>query len=296
MSSAMLKMLIESKKSDIAKTEAALESHKEHQNYLISVFEQDIHELNVKLQMREAEEKWQITEEQEEPCYYCGRYMHSCICAQQKEDPMTYEQTDYDEFPKEIGLPPMVEERHAAFKRKSQLSARAAEWRKPRTKMTWSLSDATYRVAVITKKGILQVKSVTGGVTDTGLKSFFISENMWRDSLPEGGSIIVTQPPMTQKEFKELCIKPLKETTDALRLKELEERFPGATMVLTTDDAEYVVKYIYEDFYEDTSINHMVSCECCDYPRLDFKSLGATDTPRLVAHWRGLDINLSHLF
>jgi len=89
----------------------------------------------------------------------------------------------------------------------------------PRTvgsKMRWTLNEETYRVAVQTKKGILQVKSVTNGAgechdyecscvpcaelrmvppppwcTRRPLKlTFFADEAAWKDSLPEGGNII----------------------------------------------------------------------------------------------------------
>lgn len=82
------------------------------------------------------------------------------------------------------------------------------------SKMRWTLNEETYRVAVQTKKGILQVKSVTDGAgechddgcscvpcaeirmfapwrTRRPLKlTFFADEAAWKASLPEGGNII----------------------------------------------------------------------------------------------------------
>ena len=86
------------------------------------------------------------------------------------------------------------------------------------SKMRWTLDEETYRIAVQTKKGILQVKSVTDGAGechDDGCKcipcaelrmfapppwrirerrplklTFFADEAAWTASLPEGGKII----------------------------------------------------------------------------------------------------------
>jgi len=82
------------------------------------------------------------------------------------------------------------------------------------SKLRWTLDEETYRIAVQTKKGILQVKSVTDGAgechddscscvpcaeirmfapwrTTRPLKlTFFADEAAWKASLPEGGNII----------------------------------------------------------------------------------------------------------
>jgi hypothetical protein len=83
------------------------------------------------------------------------------------------------------------------------------------SKMRWNLNEETYRIAVQTKKGILQVKSVTDGagechdyscnclpcaelrmfapwrVSRRPLKlTFFADEAAWKASLPQGGNII----------------------------------------------------------------------------------------------------------
>ena len=101
---------------------------------------------------------------------------------------------------------------------------------------------------------------------------------------------------ISDKDLKELCCKPLEATTDSLKLKELEERFPGATMVLSLEAQQCVVKYVYEDLYEDSSINHMISCEGKPYAHLSFTSLSCKGRPQLMAEWRGMYIDLSHLF
>lgn len=107
------------------------------------------------------------------------------------------------------------------------------------------------------------------------------------------------EPRVSDKDLKELCLEPLKATTDPLKLKELEQRFPGATMVLSQPARQGVVKYIYEDLYEDASINHMISCNFASpYPLSDFAAIGveAGKRPQLMAEWRDIYIDLSHLF
>ena len=80
-------------------------------------------------------------------------------------------------------------------------------------KLYWTLNDETYRMAVVTKYGVIQVKSVThggsyvhnsqckcnscrgyviGSMLHTRVplkKSRFASEKEWKDSLPPGGRI-----------------------------------------------------------------------------------------------------------
>ena len=79
------------------------------------------------------------------------------------------------------------------------------------TKFKWILNEETYRVAIQTAKGVLQVKSVTDGggeVHDDAcacdrclynerlpLKTtLFHNEDEWRASLPHGGIITTTMP------------------------------------------------------------------------------------------------------
>ena len=68
------------------------------------------------------------------------------------------------------------------------------------TKFKWVQSTETYRIAIQTAKGVLQVKSVTdgGGECDMTytiygthplIKKMFDDEDSWRASLPEGGSV-----------------------------------------------------------------------------------------------------------
>jgi len=99
---------------------------------------------------------------------------------------------------------------------------------------------------------------------------------------------------VSDEDLKELC-KPLEAKTDPLRLKELEERFPGATMVFSTRLKQGTVKYVYEDLYEDESANHMISSDLKQYGCMSFKEI-CSEKPHLMAEWRGMYIDLSHLF
>jgi hypothetical protein len=197
------------------------------------------------------------------------------------------------------------------------------------TKLKWVLDEETYRVAIVTKKGILQVKSVTDGAGDCHeagckcepcieialsggaippwrrgrplKKTSFPSESEWYKSLPSNGKVIIIQPEVSDSGLKKLSGDPLLAKTDPLKLKELEGRFPGATMVLSTTKKQGVVKYVYEDMYVDTSINHKISCEFAGpFPWFDFASIGASPRkngkPQLMAEWRDIYIDLSHLF
>jgi hypothetical protein len=73
------------------------------------------------------------------------------------------------------------------------------------TKFKWVQSTETYRIAIQTAKGVLQVKSVTdgGGECDMTrivggthplIKKMFADEDSWRASLPEGGSVTIGKP------------------------------------------------------------------------------------------------------
>ena len=99
----------------------------------------------------------------------------------------------------------------------------AARWTIPRigAKLRWTLNPTNYRVAIMTAKGVLQVKSVTDGVPEIHpttcrdctpcrelamtppapwahnrpiKKTMFPDEAAWRASLPAGGSVDVLQP------------------------------------------------------------------------------------------------------
>ena len=69
------------------------------------------------------------------------------------------------------------------------------------TKLKWTMDgeDETYRIAIITQGGVCQVKAVTEGGGDCYFvgnkryltKRIYDNEWSWRQSLPDGGSVVV---------------------------------------------------------------------------------------------------------
>jgi hypothetical protein len=113
------------------------------------------------------------------------------------------------------------------------------------------------------------------------------------ESLKKAEAALDAAHEVSDEDLKELC-KPLEAKTDPLRLKELEKRFPGATMVFSTRLKQGTVKYVYEDLYEDESANHMISSDLERHPCVSFKQL-CSEKPHLMAEWRGMYIDLTHL-
>lgn len=293
--------LIAAKEAELTQLKEVQTFYMEKYGYLIAQCEQDIYELNIRLQVEEAEESaikeeeevWVDDKAEDDPCYECGRTMNSCACVWQMRP----------------SLPAAAEIFYPT--------------RPPRTKLKWvSVSDPeTYRVAIIKNDGILEVKRVTEGggyCHDTTTcecvpcgqirlserlgvprppwiarnplrKTFFETEADWRATLPEG-VVTITEPPISNRALKALCMKPLENATDALRLNELEERFPGATMILTTHHGQYEVTYkpdpVHDNIYSE---NGQI---CAPF----FSDFGVRGKPNLMAEWRGLYIELSHLF
>ena len=72
------------------------------------------------------------------------------------------------------------------------------------SKFTWTLTPQTYRVAIMTAKGLFQVKSVIDGqpeyvnsanpVWRPLKKAMFADETAWRTSLPDGGAVELVGP------------------------------------------------------------------------------------------------------
>ena len=184
------------------------------------------------------------------------------------------------------------------------------------TKLKWILNQETYRVAIVTKKGVLQVKSVTDGggdCHDAGCscvpcseialsggrlppwrrgaplkKVLFASEAEWRNSLPSNGEIRVTRPRTTDNALKALCSAPLTGDTDAKKLKGLQDRFSGGTFVLTTDMGQMEIEYFFHSIL--SRKNEMMGTSFRDF------GVPAGQKPNLMVEWRGLYIALSHLF
>ena len=104
---------------------------------------------------------------------------------------------------------------------------------------------------------------------------------------------------VSDAELEKLCNKPLEGTTDALKLKELEERFPGATMVLSTATEQLEIEHIYYEMssYPEAWCYQIYSkdLERSVFHFTDF-DLSTSGKPHLMAEWNGLYIDLSHLF
>lgn len=169
------------------------------------------------------------------------------------------------------------------------------------TKYKWTHKylPNTYIVAIQTKDGILQVKSVVNGVPEIRLaRKLFTDLLAWDETLPMNqGKLTVTSAPITDKEMKMLFIKPLNATEDALQLKELEERFPGGVFVLSIPNKQPAVQY--EISYKLVgNTYHQIYNEKLRMSFFNFADYGvlADEKPQLAVEWKGYYVDLSHLF
>jgi hypothetical protein len=186
------------------------------------------------------------------------------------------------------------------------------------TKYKWTHKDnpETYRVAIQTKNGVLQVKSVNDGVAEVHetfctcapcwefshsapwrkgrplKQQFFADLTAWDETLPYlMGKLVITSAPVSDKALKALCMKPLAATTDALKLKELEERFPGGVFVLSTPKTQFEISYkrVNDEFdqiyYAKINMSFFNFSDYCGNMKI-----------QLMVEWRGLYIDLTHLF
>ena len=184
-------------------------------------------------------------------------------------------------------------------------------------KLTWTLDQANRRVAIVTKTGILQVKSLENGIVSKAIKTcsckscsnrekgipmwvnkkdFFESESHWRDSLPPGGTITLTDAPISDRKLTNLMFKPLAASSDPLRLYELQSRFPGASIIVSTPSGEYDVEYLYVPPDQWTSYwQHGIYNSSSNSTVYSFKDLCPGEKINLVIIWRGFCIDVSHL-
>ena len=183
-----------------------------------------------------------------------------------------------------------------------------------RTKFKWFFNQYNYRVAVVTNEGVLQVKSVVGNIPEYSdifrdyrgenakaryflKKTLFKDEASWRASLPEGGSVKITSPPIPAAVLREMCNTPLTETADPLKLKELEERFNGGIFVLTTPTNQMDIEYCYENISEIYPLlNHRIMNSNTKNTYSTFHQMGTDVRPRLMVIYKSLYVDLSHLF
>jgi hypothetical protein len=70
-------------------------------------------------------------------------------------------------------------------------------------------------------------------------------------------------------------------------MKELQDRFPGGTFVLSTDNGQVEIEYFF----------HSILCRKKGFAGANFSDLGigAHEKPTLMVEWRGMYIGLSHL-
>jgi len=303
MSAIEIEMLIENKEKELAQAKELRDYYIEHYGYLMAKCDQEIYELNIQLQLAEAEEQEKL------------------------RTPLLN--------PEAAAFVPASEDEGW----NAELVTRQPEpAHREGTKLKWvsSTNPETYSVAIVKKNGILEVKRVTDGAghchdattcncrpcSETRLsnrlgapqppwiarppllKTFFATEAEWRASLPDGGlrgSIKATVPAISEKTLKKLSSTPLTGTTDALKVKELEERFPGGTLVLTTSKGMMEIKHVYHDIatYPE-NWRHQIYCKKSERDVIHFTDLGhsprSNGKPQLMAEWDGLYIDLSHLF
>lgn len=191
----------------------------------------------------------------------------------------------------------------------------AASQRPIKTKFKWVSNEnaETYRVAVQTKDGVLQVKSVTDGEAEyhenecrcgpcwefatkapwrprKPLKQqLFGDQEAWYDSFDKAnGQLTVTPPRISDKALKELCMKPLTATWESGQLEELQKRFPEGVFVLSSPSTgkQIEIKAHGMAIY---SVNPKIVC-------CTFEQFFGDEKVQLMVEWKGLYIDLSHLF
>ena len=134
------------------------------------------------------------------------------------------------------------------------------------SKFRWALNDETYRVAIMTAKGLLQVKSVTDGAGEVHpttcrecrpckelamsppapwarrplKKTMFADEAAWRASLPVGGSVEITPPvkPVAEQNVAVVARAP----NDVEKLKAIIKTYKIRTTTLVEPSPQEQLK------------------------------------------------------
>jgi len=102
---------------------------------------------------------------------------------------------------------------------------------------------------------------------------------------------------ISDEMLKERCMKPFVGRTDALKLKELEERFEGAVFVLSTDRQQFeIYSFSLEIASYSDAMNYRIYCNQTGRSYMFFHELCGDKKPHLMAEWEGLYVDLSHLF
>jgi hypothetical protein len=138
------------------------------------------------------------------------------------------------------------------------------------TKFRWTLGPETYRVAIMTAKGVLQVKSVTDGAGEVHpttcrecrpckelamtppapwarrplKKTLFADEATWRASLPTGGSVEITPPakPVAEQKVAVVAQAP----NDVEKLKAAIKTYKIRTTTLVGNSPQEQLKRLDE--------------------------------------------------
>lgn len=121
------------------------------------------------------------------------------------------------------------------------------------SKFRWGLNHTNYRVAIMTKNGFLQVKSVTDGVTQKDTigrvkTTMFPNEAAWRASLPQdpqGNAVIEMVGPDNRSQIQKRLEAPLRcrfDDCDAEKINEFMERFNIRSDVITRSSPNDMVK------------------------------------------------------
>jgi hypothetical protein len=124
------------------------------------------------------------------------------------------------------------------------------------SKFRWDLNGNTYRVAIMTSKGVLQVKSVTDGVTDEDSigrikRTMFPNEAAWRASLPEGDAVTPLTGPDTRSQIQKRLDAPLQSHGDAEKIGEFMDRFKIRSDVIISTSPNKLVEILLDrvEFY-----------------------------------------------
>ena len=181
------------------------------------------------------------------------------------------------------------------------------------TKYKWTHkgNPETYRVAIQTKDGILQVKAVTEGIIHFHNEcncvpcwefennapwrkrkpletTFFKDLAEWDATLPMNkGKLVITSPPITDKTLQALIMKPLKATWESGQLEELQTRFPEGVFVLSSPRTGNQIEIKAHGMAIYCTSPNIVCCT--------FKQFFNDTDVHLMVKWRGHYIDLSHL-
>jgi hypothetical protein len=136
-------------------------------------------------------------------------------------------------------------------------------------KFRWTLNNETYRVAIMTAKGVLQVKSVIDGAGDVHpttcpctpcrelamtppapwarrplTKTMFADEAAWRASLPAGGTVELSLPGKLAEAQKADAV--YKGLSDVEKVKALLERYKIRTQAWESGSHADTMRHSYE--------------------------------------------------